>query len=146
MCFQKNYLKRDYLGWNSLEILLSQGYVFDQNFLSQGYPIEHRSCSPCQNFSEYLPNHHNSIISSNTPLWSHQLLVCMFLRKGIFYNNIGPNGHLFYVGGNLMMRRGTLPIIMLPDRDLHIALHLVPFWILRILGECSHWGNRGTVA
>ena len=34
------------------------------------------------------------------------------------YNNNGPNGHLFYVGGDLMMRRGMLPIIMLPDGDL----------------------------
>ena len=30
-------------------------------------------------------------------------------------NNNGPNGHLFYVGGDLMMKRGMLPIIMLPD-------------------------------
>ena len=50
-------------------------------------------------------------------------------------NNNGPNGHLFYVSGDLMMRRGMLPIIMLPDGDLRIALHLVPFWILTI------WGN-----
>ena len=42
-------------------------------------------------------------------------------------NNHGPNGHLFYVGGDLMMRRGMLPIIMLPDGDLRIVLHLVPF-------------------
>ena len=33
-------------------------------------------------------------------------------------NNNGPNGHLFYVGGDLMMRRGILPIIMLPNGDL----------------------------
>ena len=45
----------------------------------------------------------------------------------IFNNNNGPNGHLFYVGGDLMMRRGMLPIIMLPDGDLRIALHLGPF-------------------
>ena len=32
-------------------------------------------------------------------------------------NNNGPNGHLFYVGGDLMMRRGMLPIIMLPNGD-----------------------------
>ena len=51
------------------------------------------------------------------------------------YNNNGPNGHLFYVGGDLMMRRGMLPIIMLPDGDLRIALHLVPFWILTIWGS-----------
>ena len=50
------------------------------------------------------------------------------------YNN-GPNGHLFYVGGDLMMRRGMLPIIMLPDGDLRIVLHLVPFWILTIWGS-----------
>ena len=33
-------------------------------------------------------------------------------KKGIKYNtyNNGPNGHLFYVGGDLMMRRGVLPI------------------------------------
>ena len=49
--------------------------------------------------------------------------------------NNGPNGHLFYVGGDLMMRRGMLPIIMLPDGDLCIALHLVPFWILTIWGS-----------
>ena len=42
-------------------------------------------------------------------------------------NNNGPNGHLFYVGGDLMMRRGMLPIIKLPDGDLRIVLHLVPF-------------------
>ena len=50
-------------------------------------------------------------------------------------NNNGPNGHLFYVGGDLMMRRGMLPIIMLPDGDLRIVLHLEPFWILTILGS-----------
>ena len=50
------------------------------------------------------------------------------------YNN-GPNGHLFYVGGDLMTRRGMLPIIMLPHGDLHIVLHLVPFWILTIWGS-----------
>ena len=50
-------------------------------------------------------------------------------------NNNGPNGNLFYVGGDLMMRRGMQPIIMLPDRDLRIALHLVPFWILTIWGS-----------
>ena len=50
-------------------------------------------------------------------------------------NNNGPNGHLFYVGGDLMMRRGMLPIIMLPNGDLRIALHLVPFWILTIWGS-----------
>ena len=42
--------------------------------------------------------------------------------------NNGPNGHLFYVGGDLMMRRGMLPIIMLPDGDLRIVLHLMPFF------------------
>ena len=42
-------------------------------------------------------------------------------------HNNGPNGHLFYVGGDLMLRRGMLPIIMLPDGDLRIVLHLVPF-------------------
>ena len=50
-------------------------------------------------------------------------------------NDNGPNGHLFYVGGDLMMRRGMLPIIMLPDGDLRIVLHLVPFWILTIWGS-----------
>ena len=49
-------------------------------------------------------------------------------------NNNGPNGHLFYVGGDLMVRRGMLPIIMLPDGDLRIVLHLMPFWILTIWG------------
>ena len=42
-------------------------------------------------------------------------------------NNNGPKGHLFYVGGDLMVRKGMLPIIMLPDGDLRIVLHLVPF-------------------
>ena len=51
-----------------------------------------------------------------------------------FHNN-GLNGHLFYVGGDLMMRRGMLPIIMLPDGDLRFALHLVAFWILTIWGS-----------
>ena len=51
------------------------------------------------------------------------------------YNNNGPNGHLFYVDGDLMMRRGMLVIIMLPDGDLRIALHLEPFWILTIRGS-----------
>ena len=48
---------------------------------------------------------------------------------------MGRMGILFYVGGDLMMRRGMLSIIMLPDGDLHIALHLVPFWILTIWGS-----------
>ena len=53
--------------------------------------------------------------------------------------NIGPNGHLFYVSGDLMMRRGMLPIIVLPDGDLHIVLDLVPFFFnFDYLGECSH--------
>ena len=51
-------------------------------------------------------------------------------------NNNGPNGHLFYVGGDLMMRRGMLPIIMLPDGDLRIVLHLVPF-----LNFLTIWGS-----
>ena len=33
------------------------------------------------------------------------------------------------------MRKGMLPIIMLPDGDLRIVLHLVPFWILTIWGS-----------
>ena len=38
-------------------------------------------------------------------------------KKGIIYNTYdnGSNGHLFYVGGDLMMTRCMLPIIMLPD-------------------------------
>ena len=57
-------------------------------------------------------------------------------------NNNGPNGHLFYVGGDLMTRRGMLPIIMLPDRDLCIVLHLVPFWILTIWGSVLKSGFK----
>ena len=62
-------------------------------------------------------------------------------------NNNGPNGHnLFYIGGDLMMRRGMLPIIMLPDGDLRIVLHLVPFWILTIWGSVhigiKSWAKR----
>ena len=49
--------------------------------------------------------------------------ICIISVMGNVYNNNGSNGHLFYVGGDLMMRRGMLPIIMLPDGDLHIALH-----------------------
>ena len=56
----------------------------------------------------------------------------------IFFNNNGSNGHLFYVGGNLMMRRGMLPIIMLPDGDLRIIFLLVYQFrelLLRFEGE-----------
>ena len=68
----------------------------------------------------------------------------LMITRGCFYpecfpfyhnDNNGPNGHLFYVGGGLMMRRGILPIIMLPDGDLRIVLHLVPFWMLTIWGS-----------
>ena len=57
---------------------------------------------------------------------SKQFGSCEIFIFFFFYNN-GPNGHLFYVGGDLMMRKGMLPIIMLPDGDLRIVLHLVPF-------------------
>ena len=59
----------------------------------------------------------------------------MTIKTAVHFNNNGPNGHLFYVGGDLMTRRGMLPIIMLPDGDLRIVLHLVPFWIL------TNWGS-----
>ena len=36
----------------------------------------------------------------------------MFYLSCFYNNNNGPNGHLFYVGGDLMMRRGMLPIII----------------------------------
>ena len=55
--------------------------------------------------------------------------------RGLVNNNNWPNGHLFYVDGDLMMRRGMLPIIMLPDGDLCIVLHLVPFLIFTIWGS-----------
>ena len=49
------------------------------------------------------------------------------------------------------MRRGMLPIIILPDRDLRIVLHLVPFWILTIWGSvhieelrCGRYNYRTT--
>ena len=59
-------------------------------------------------------------------------------------NNNGPKGHLFYVGGDLMVRKGMLPIIMLPDGDLRIVLHLVPFWILTIWGSVhNQYYNQG---
>ena len=45
---------------------------------------------------------------------------------------MGRMGICFYFGGDLMMRRGMLPIIVLSDGDLYIALHFVPFWILTI--------------
>ena len=40
-----------------------------------------------------------------------------------------------YVYGDLMVRRGMLLNVMLPDGDLRIVLHLVPFWILAFLGS-----------
>ena len=70
-------------------------------------------------------------MSCNSLLAIVVFFTCTTLNKALSYNN-GPNGHLFYVGGDLMMRRGMLPIIMLPDGDLRIVLHLVPFWILTI--------------
>ena len=50
--------------------------------------------------------------------WPYQLQGSTRIWGESFNNNNGPNGHLFYVGGDLMMRRGMLPIIMLPDGDL----------------------------
>ena len=55
---------------------------------------------------------------------------------------MGRMGICFYVGGDLMMRRGMLPIIMLPDGDLSIVLHLVPFRILTIWGSVHILINR----
>ena len=56
--FGKILLEREYLGWSSLkswknglidqEILLSQGYVFDQNFLSQGIRSKTAATHPRQ--------------------------------------------------------------------------------------------------
>ena len=39
------------------------------------------------------------------------------MLAAVINDNNGPNGHLFYVGGDLMMKLGMLPIIMLPDGD-----------------------------
>ena len=50
---------------------------------------------------------------------------------------MGRIGNLFYVGGDLMMRRGMLPIIMLSDGEFRIALHLVLFWNLTIWGSVN---------
>ena len=47
--FGKFLLKREFLVHDQ-EMLLSQGYVFDQNFLSQGYPIKNRSRTPPSKF------------------------------------------------------------------------------------------------
>ena len=59
-------------------------------------------------------------------LWGSCLSYCrMCLYNN---NNNGPNGHLFYVSGDLNMRKGMLPIIIIP-----IALSAV--WILTILGN-----------
>ena len=68
---------------------------------------------------------------------SYSFMYGILIWKFSMYNvNNGPNGHfLFYVDGDLMMRRGMLPIIMLPDGDLRIVLHLVPFWIFSIWGS-----------
>ena len=68
----------------------------------------------------------------NRPADFHAPGLCTFFfnsnskskKKSVFgndNNNNGPNGHLFYVGGDLMMRRGMLPIIMLPEHQLHIV-------------------------
>ena len=66
-----------------------------------------------------------------TSLWrKHIQIIHTYVAK-----NNGPNGHSFYVGGDLMMRRGMLPIIMLAGGDLCIVLHLVPFWFLTIWGS-----------
>ena len=70
-------------------------------------------------------------LTRNVPI-NHEIIKHSWIKS---FNNNGPNGHLFYVGGDLMMRRGMLPIIMLPDGDLRIVLHLVPFWILTIWGS-----------
>ena len=72
---------------------------------------------------------------ANTTYARNIVPASMWKYTALFYNNNGANGYLFYVGGDLMMRRGMLPIIMFPDGDLRIALHLVPFWILTIWGS-----------
>ena len=64
-------------------------------------------------------------------IWRPRINILNIVELGLIFNydndnNNGPNGHLFYVGGDLMMR-GMLPIIMLPDGDLRIVMHLVPF-------------------
>ena len=53
------------------EILLSQGYVFDQNFLSQGYPMENWSRTPPSNiFRSTTPPSTGDVQSgSGTPSW-----------------------------------------------------------------------------
>ena len=57
-------------------------------------------------------------------------------------NNNGPNGHLFYVGGDLMMRRGMLPIIMLPDGDLRGGRGTYPWFSTRLQYlHCLHTEN-----
>ena len=81
-------------------------------------------CLPLRLWTESCPlcifnnTHHIHIILVHL-IKQLQKVCCM-------YNN-GPNGHLFYVGGDLMMMRGMLPIIMLPNGDLRIVLHFVPF-------------------
>ena len=51
---------------------------------------------------------------------------------------MGRMGICFYVGGDLMLRRGMLPIIMLPDGDLRIVLHLVPFFLILTIWRSVH--------
>ena len=68
-------------------------------------------------------------------IWMINYTTQLYISAITYNNNNGPIGHLFYVGGDLMMRRGMLPIIMLPDGYLRIVLHLVPFWILTIWGS-----------
>ena len=78
---------------------------------------------------------HRSLFPSPSRITSRLLRRFECVAWRIVNNNNGPNGHLFYVGGDLMMRRGMLPIIMLPDGHLRFTLHLVPFWILTIWGS-----------
>ena len=59
---------------------------------------------------------------------SNIYMMISFIILTFYNNNNGPNGHLFYVGGDLIMRRGMLPVIILPDGDLCIVLHIVPFF------------------
>ena len=69
-------------------------------------------------------------------------------------NNDEPNGHLFYVGGDLTVRRGMLPIIILEvgvtshAQICHIVLgRLASFslFIMFNLCACNFCENRRTI-
>ena len=77
-------------------------------------------------------NHNNYVF-----VYYRILLICVFcsLKCATLCFQMLMCFHKLLLTLTLMSRRGMLPIIMLHDGDLGIALHLVPFWILTIWGS-----------